>query len=85
MQLHLLRIVCAIGIDDILLLSSIISLSRLNLPVRWHFDPSPMQIIALHSIEATKDEEPLVVQNYRLVERARGKRDIERNASSPGL
>ena len=44
-----------------------------------------MKIVSLHPIEATKDKQPLVVQDNCLVESPRRQRHIKGNAPSPGL
>ena len=67
------------------MISSVISLSSLNLAVRWHFDPRSMQIVSLHSVEPTKHEQPLIVENHSLVEGARGERDVEGDSPRPSL
>ena len=67
------------------MISSVISLSSLNLAVRWHFDPRPMQIVSLHSVEPTKHKQPLIVENHSLVECARGERDVEGDSPRPSL
>ena len=74
--------------DSLLLrrrISSVVRLRGLNLTVGGHFDPRPVQIISLHAIEAAEDEQPLVVQNDRLVESARREGDVEGDAPRPRL
>jgi len=58
---------------------------NLNLLAIRHFDLGTVQIITLHPVEASENEEPLIVENYSLVEGSRGRRDIKRDPSCPCL
>ena len=53
--------------------------------IGWLLDPCAVQIVSLHAVEATEDEEPLIVENHRLVESSRRGRDVEGDPPSPGL
>ena len=44
-----------------------------------------MQIISLHTIESSKNEQPLIVEDNSLVEGTGGQRDVKGDAPCPGL
>lgn len=69
---------------NVIVLSNV-GLSRLYLTIWGYFHASSVQIISLHAIEATKNEEPLIVENHSLVESTRCQWDVERDAPSPCL
>ena len=58
---------------------------NLNLLAIRNFDLGTVQIITLHPVEASENEEPLIVENYSLMEGSRGRRDIKRDPSCPCL
>lgn len=78
-------LLCTCIIVRLIVVRIVLCLHRLYLAIVGLFNASSVQIVALHPIEATEDEEPLVVQNDRLMESSRGERHIKRNAPGPGL
>ena len=71
---HSLLLRC--DVMTIVMISSIVGLGCLNLTIRGHFDPRPVQIISLHAIKSTENEQPLIVKNHGLVESSRSKGDV---------
>ena len=69
----------------IVMIASIVSLGCLNLTIRGHFDPRPVQIISLHAIKSTENEQPLIVKNYSLVESTWSEGNVEGDAPRPRL
>jgi len=41
------------------------------------FDSGTVQIISFHAVEASKDKEPLFIQDLSLMESSGGRRDIK--------